>query len=466
MARSDRFKLKGWVISSVMILAGCANLAPDYQAPELSVPQQFSLSHNGLVAVTGGYQDSGWRRFFVDPQIQQLIDEALNNNRDIEMAALKVQQARAQYTVTNAPRYPQLNGASSAGYKGGLTADNGLGKTYDAGLDLSFELDFFGKLKNSSEVEKQNLFASEEAQREVQILLISSVSQSYFNQLRAQEQLGIAQQTRQNYQQAYGLVERLLVSGGSNVLALEQARGVIESTDADIAKRQGELAQATNALQLLLSYPPSRPLNTLADKGSFNPVKLPAHLSAEILRQRPDILQAEHQLKAANANIGVARAAFYPSINLTSGLSASSSELSRLFNAGSGLWSFIPKIELPIFNGSRNQGNLNLANILQQQAVVNYQQKIQTAFKQVADSLALRDSLAGQLIAQQRYLESLNIALQRARGLYASGAVSYIEVLDAERSMFITRQTIVDLQYAQKINEINLFTALGGGWKA
>ena len=194
------------------------------------------------------------------------------------------------------------------------------------------------------------------------------------------------------------------------------------------------------------------------------PVKLPPHLSSAILLQRPDIMEAEYQLKAADANIGAARATFFPSISLTSGLSTGSTELSSLFSAGSGMWNVIPKIEIPIFNAGRNKANLKLAEIRQQQSVVNYEQKIQAAFKQVADALALRDSLNQQLAAQQRYLDSLNITLQRARGLYTSGAVSYIEVLDAERSLFSTQQNILDLIYARQVNEINLFTALGGGW--
>ena len=256
------------------------------------------------------------------------------------------------------------------------------------------------------------------------------------------------------------------MTGSTNVLALEQARGVIESTRADIAQREGELAQANHTLQQLLgNY--STPLSaSVSSAESVHPLPLPANLSSTILLQRPDIMEAEHQLRAADANIGVARAAFFPSITLTSGVSSSSATLSSLFNAGSGMWNFVPKIDLPIFNAGRNEANLALANVKQRQAVVNYEQKIQAAFKAVADTLSLRDSIQEQLVAQQRYLASLQITLQRARALYASGAVSYIEVLDAERSLFATRQTILDLIYSQQVNEINLFSALGGGWKA
>ncbi|AUO65377.1 MULTISPECIES: Cu(I)/Ag(I) efflux RND transporter outer membrane protein [Citrobacter] len=455
--------IKLLTLSMALLLAGCS-LAPDYQRPALPVPQQFSLSQNQLVTSPTGYQDSGWRQFFVDPQVKALIDEALRNNRDLRMATLKVQEARAQYRVTDADRYPQLNAESSGNWSGKLKGDTRSTREYEAGLNLSVDLDFFGRLKNMSEADRQNFFASEEARRAVHILLVSNVAQSWFNQRLASAQLQVAQETLSNYERAYALVEKQLVTGSTNVLALEQARGVIESTRSDIAKRQGELAQATNALQLLLGSYGKLPDDTRQDVGDINGVTLPPSLSSQILLQRPDIMEAEHALMAANANIGAARAAFFPSITLTSGISGSSSDLSSLFSASSGMWNFIPKVELPIFNAGRNQANLDLAEIRQQQSVVNYEQKIQNAFKEVADALALRQSLTDQIRGQQRYLTSLQITLQRARALYRNGAVSYIEVLDAERSLFATQQTLLDLNYARQVNEITLYTALGGGW--
>lgn len=450
-------------LSAVLILAGCS-LAPDYQRPALPVPQQFSLSQNQLVATPPGYQDRGWQQFFADAQVKALIGEALRNNRDLRMATLKVQEARAQYRVTDADRYPQLNAESSGSWSRKFEGEANSTREYEAGLNLSFDLDFFGRLKNMSEADRQNFFASEEARRAVHILLVSNVAQSYFNQRLAWAQLQIAEETLQNYTRSYALVEKQLVTGSTNVLALEQARGVIESTRSDIAKRQGELAQANNALQLLLGTYGRLPDDSIQSAGDINRVTLPPSLSSQILLQRPDIMEAEHTLMAANANIGAARAAFFPSVTLTSGISGSSSDLSSLFNPTNGMWNFIPKVELPIFNAGRNQANLDLAEIRQQQSVVNYEQKIQNAFKEVADALALRQSLEGQINGQQRYLASLQITLQRARALYQNGAVSYIEVLDAERSLFATRQTLLDLNYAQQVNEIALYTALGGGW--
>ncbi|MHA1019441.1 efflux transporter outer membrane subunit [Enterobacter mori] len=458
------FTLKRLSISTIFLLAGCVSLAPEYQRPAAPVPQQFSLSRNGLMPAAQNYQHSGWRNFFADPQVTRLIAEALSNNRDLRMAALKVEEARAQFNVTDADRYPQLNASSGITYSGGLKSDKPTSQEYDAGLELSYELDFFGKLRNMSEADRQNFFASEEARRAVHILLVSSVSQSYFSQQLAYKQLRIARETLKNYQQSYAFVEQQLVTGSTNVLALEQARGQIESTRAEIAKREGELAQANNALQLVLGTYRALPAENGASDSALTPVKLPPNLSSDILLQRPDIMEAEYQLKAADANIGAARAAFFPSISLTSGLSTSSTALSSLFTPASGMWNFIPKIDIPIFNAGRNNANLKLAEIRQQQSVVNYEQKIQAAFKDVADALALRDSINNQIDAQQRYLDSLQITLQRARGLYASGAVSYIEVLDAERSLFATQQTLLDLINSRQVNEINLYTALGGGW--
>lgn len=450
-------------LSTALWLAGCS-LAPEYQRPALPVPQQFSLGQNQLVASPGGYQDSGWRQFFVDPQVKTFISEALANSRDLRMATLKVQEVRAQYRLTDADRYPQLNAQGSGSWSGRLKGDTATPRAYDAALNLSFDIDFFGRLKNMSEADRQTFFASEEARRMVHILLVSNVAQSYFSQRLAAAQIQVAEETLRNYQRAYALVEKQLLTGSANVLALEQARGVIESTRSDIAKRRGELAQANNALQLLLGSYTALPDERARSTGDIQSVLLPPSLSSQILLQRPDIMAAEHNLLAANASIGAARAAFFPSISLTSGISASSSDLTNLFNASGSMWNFIPKVELPIFNAGRNQANLDLAEIRQQQSVVNYEQTIQNAFKEVADALALRQSLAEQISGQQRYLASLQITLQRAHALYRHGAVSYIDVLDAQRSLFSSQQTLLDLNYARQVNEIKLYAALGGGW--
>lgn len=338
------FKLKLLTLITLFVLAGCTSLAPEYQRPGRPVPQQFSLSQNALVPITTDYQNTGWRVFFAAPQAQELIDEALRNNRDLKMAALKVQEARAQYQVTDADRYPQLNASSAVTYSGGFNNESATSQKYTLGTELGFELDFFGRLKNMSEADRQNFLASQEAQRAVHILLVSNVSQSYFNQRLAYDQLQIARETLKNNEQSYIFIERQLLTGSTTLLALEQARGMIESTRAEIAKREGELAQANNALQLVVGKYRIQLDDKHDTEKEINPLILPLNLSSDILLQRPDIMEAEHQLKAANANIGAARAAFFPSISLTGSLSGSSTELSDLFNAASGMWNFIPKV--------------------------------------------------------------------------------------------------------------------------
>ncbi|WP_159566371.1 Cu(I)/Ag(I) efflux RND transporter outer membrane protein [Budvicia diplopodorum] len=456
-------KLKNVALITLLALAGCTSLAPGYQRPDMPVPNSFSASRNALVESTG-MEDTGWRSFFLSPQLKQVIALSLTHNQDLRTASLKVAEAAAQYSLIDAERYPQLNGSSNATYSGGFDSQSTTTHQYSVGMALSFELDFFGRLKNMSEAEQQRFFASQQAQRAVHILVVSNVAQSYMNRSRTEAQLNIANQALLNYQRSYRFIEQRTRVGNSTLLALEQARGQIETARSDIAKRRGELSQANNALQLVVGQYslPAEPVTSAAQPVSM--VTLPANLSSDILLQRPDIVEAERLLMAGNANIGAARAAFFPSISLTGSATGSSTDLSSLFDSASGLWNFIPKISIPIFDGGKNRANLSLAEIRQQMSVVTYEQKIQNAFKQVADALSLRDSIAQRIEAQRRYLNSLQTTLRRANVLYDNGAISYLEILDTERTLFSARQTLTDLKYDQQINEINLFTALGGGW--
>lgn len=456
-------KSKFIVLSTVFILGGCVSLEPRYQRPDLPAPQQFSLSSNMLVVQTTT-PDAGWRSFFIDPQLKQVITTALANNRDLQTAILRVEEAAQQYRITDADRYHKINGSTAINYSGGFTSESSTTQQYNFGVGLGYELDLFGKLKNMSEAERQSFMASQQAQRAASILVVTQVAKNYLSHVRLNQQLVIAEESLKNYQQSFQFIALRSSQGQSTLLAFEQARGLVETTTGDIAKRQGDLAQSGNALQLLTGrYDLPSIAITDIDRYQLG-VKIPEHLSSQILLQRPDIVEAEHQLIAANANIGVARAAFFPSISLTGDLSSSSSDLTDLFRAASGAWGFIPKIELPIFNAGKNKANLSLAEIRKEISVVNYEQKIQLAFKEVADALALRASLQQQIMAQQRYLDSLQITAQRANILYISGNSSYLEVLDAQRSLFTAQQEIIELKYNFQINEVDLFAALGGGW--
>ncbi|STD29416.1 Cation efflux system protein CusC precursor [Edwardsiella tarda] len=464
-AISVMVKIKQLGVSMVLALTGCVSLAPEYQRPPSPVAARFSSSQAASVEAPSHYQDHGWRQFFHETQVQRLIEQALRNNRDLRQAVLNVRLARTQLALQQAERYPQLDASAQANYRDPF-AGGASSREYQLGGALGFELDLFGRLQSMSEQERQNFLASQQAQRAVQILVVANVAQAYFTQQLAYAQLRIAEETLQNYRQSYSLIEQQVRAGSNNLLALEQARGQIESTQATLARREGELAQANHAIQRLVGVYGDLPGDQEGLARGVEPLALPVPLPSTILLQRPDIMEAEHLLQAADANIGAARAAFFPSISLSGGVNSSGSDLAGLFSAAGGMWSFVPKVTLPIFNGGRNRANLQLAELRQQQSIVNYENKIQAAFKEVDDALSTRDSLADQLMAQQRYLDALQATLQRARGLYAHGALSYLEVLDAERALFTTRQTLLDLRYAQQANEITLFAALGGGWQA
>ncbi|AOV96899.1 hypothetical protein A9798_07970 [Edwardsiella hoshinae] len=458
-------KIQQISVSLVLVLTGCVSLAPEYRRPASPVSAHFSAPPSASAAAPATYQEQGWRHFFHDAQLKQLIDEALRNNRDLQQAVINVGLARTQLALQEAARYPQLDATSQANYRAPLQGGASR-REYQLGGALGFELDLFGRLQSMSERERHNLLASQQAQRALHILLVANVAQAYFTQQLAYAQLRIAQETLQNYRQSYSLIEQQVRVGSNNLLALAQARGQIDSTQAALARREGELAQANHAIQRLVGVYGRAPGDQRGLLSPLGPVALPLPLPSTILLQRPDIMEAEHLLQAADANIGAARAAFFPAISLSGGLNGSGSDLAGLFSAAGGVWSFVPQVTLPIFNAGRNRANLQLAELRQQQAIVNYENKIQAAFKEVDDALSTRQSLAEQLAAQQRYLAALEATLQRARGLYAHGALSYIEVLDAERALFTTQQTLLDLRYAQQANEITLFAALGGGWQA
>ncbi|WP_395755716.1 Cu(I)/Ag(I) efflux RND transporter outer membrane protein [Edwardsiella ictaluri] len=458
-------KIKQLSVSMVLTLTGCVSLAPEYQRPALPVGAQFSSAAAAGDTASTYDRDQGWRQFFRDAQARSLIDEALRNNRDLQQAVLNVRLARAQLALQQADRYPQLDATSQANYRAPLQG-GASNREYQLGGALGFDLDLFGRLQSMSAREQQNFLASQQAQRAVHILLVSNVAQAYFTQQLAYAQRRIAQETLQNYRQSYSLIEQQVRAGSNNLLALEQARGQLDTTQATLARREGEVAQANHAIQRLVGVYGGTPRDLRGLESPVGPVALPVPLPSTILLQRPDIMEAEHLLQAADADIGAARAAFFPSISLSGGLNSSGSDLAGLFSAAGGMWSFVPKVTLPIFNGGRNRANLQLAELRQQQSVVNYENKIQAAFKEVDDALSARRSLADQLTAQQRYLDAIQAALVRARGLYAHGALSYLEVLDAERALFTTQQTLLDLRYSQQANEITLFAALGGGWQA
>jgi Cu(I)/Ag(I) efflux system outer membrane protein len=323
--------------------------------------------------------------------------------------------------------------------------------------------DLFGRLKSLSEAYLQLYQASEEAAKAARILLVAQAAQSSLNERLAAELLHLAERTLKSRQASLAFIERRVQSGQSSLLDLEQARGATESAKAEVAARKNELTRAENALKLLLGSFEQQTLPPPTALEDMRFAELPKGLPSSILLERPDIMEAEHRLQAANADIGAARAAFFPSVSLTGSLGAVSSDLSLLFSGATSAWSFLPKIGLPVFSGGRDLAGLDLAEIRKESAVIRYEQRIQTAFREVADALQTRAALADRAAAQKRYLQSQQLVLRLATTNYVNGAVSYLTVLDAQRSVFDAERALLGILRDRLVNDIELYAALGGG---
>jgi Cu(I)/Ag(I) efflux system outer membrane protein len=327
----------------------------------------------------------------------------------------------------------------------------------------SFELDLFGRLKNMSEAALQSYLATEEAEKTIRISLVSQVGQSYLDERLATELLSLAERTLATRRATHAFIESRVQSGQSSLLDLEQARSMVEVVSAEVADRRQEVLRAGNALSLLLgsfehlNLPPATPLmeQRFAD--------LPQGIASSVLLKRPDVMEAEHMLRAADADIGAARAAFFPSISLTGRLGYMSEDLSYLFAGPSSFWSFLPRINLPVFSGGANRANLDLAELRKERSILQYEQAIQNAFREAADTLKSKALLADRLAAQKRYLASQHLVLELAMTNYINGASTYLVVLDAQRGVFEAEQTLLSIRRAQLGNEISLYSALGGG---
>jgi multidrug efflux system outer membrane protein len=456
-------------VGMAWMLGGCS-LIPEYQRPAAPVPVQYpqggvySLAQAGAVAVK-----PDWQQLFHDPALQQLIGAALANNRDLRVAALNVQAFQAQYRIQRADLFPAIS-ASGAGKRqkvpGALT---GTGKSaitsnYSATLGLSaYELDLFGRVRSLSEQAMLTYLGTEEARRSAQLSLVANVANAYLTWRADQELLTLAQQTLAANDHSWQLTRRSKTAGKASALDVVQARTAVESTRASVARYERQVAQDVNNLALLVGGPvdenlPSRPL---ADDLV---ARVPAGLPSDLLQRRPDILQAEYQLQAANANIGAARAAFFPSVTLTANAGSTSKELSGLFKGGAGTWTFQPQINLPIFNAGSLRASLDYAKLQKDITVAQYEKSIQTAFQEVADGLAARQTFNDQLDAQRDFVAANQAYYDLAQHRYRSGVDSNLTFLDAQRSLFSSQQALIVDRLAQLVAEVNLYTALGGAW--
>ena len=446
-----------------MTLAGCT-MIPPYERPIAPIAPAYPLAPAAQMPAGAPASDIEWQSYFGDERLKRLIDIALKNNRDLRIAALNIEQARAQYQIRRADQFPTVGiGASGSRQPIGGTMIS----TYMAGVSVTaYELDFFGRVRSLSAAALAEYLGTEEARKNVQIALIASVANTYLSLLADDELIAVTRRTLLTREESFNLTKLKFDVGAASELDYRQAESLLEGARATLPLQIRQRAADENTLVLLLGQPLPADLPPglgLASQNLIN--ELPVGVPSEVLARRPDVRQAEQQLIAANANIGAARAAFFPKITLTGSAGSASSELSGLFKSGSSAWSFFPQLLLPIFDAGRNQANLDVANVSRDIAVAQYEKAIQTAFREVSDALAGSATFGEQVRAQEAQVNAEAVRYRLADLRYRNGAASYLDVLDAQRSLFITQLALVQAQAALVQNQVTLYKALGGGWK-
>ncbi|PCM49585.1 multidrug transporter [Pseudomonas fluorescens] len=457
------------LLSLAVLLTGCS-LIPEYQRPASPSAAQYPQGAVYPAPTPAAARTEDWRTLFNDPALQQLIESALVNNRDLRVAALNVEAFQAQYRIQRADLLPAVSANASESRQRmppSVTRSKAMiNSTYAVNLGVSaYELDFFGRVRSLSEQALQTWLATEQARRSAELSLVANVANAYLTWRADQELLELTRQTLAADEQSLRLTTRNREAGKSSALEQAQAQTSVDSSRASLARYKRQVAQDLNSLTLLVGaqVPEQLPAQPLANDLVQ---QLPAGLPSDLLQRRPDILQAEYKLKAANANIGAARAAFFPSVSLTASAGTSSRDLSGLFGAGSGAWTFQPQINLPIFNAGSLRASLDYSKLQKDVAVAEYEKSIQTAFQEVADGLAARSTYQQQLQAQRDLVQATQDYYNLAQHRYQNGVDSSLTFLDAQRSLFSSQQGLITDRLAQLVAEVNLYTALGGGWRA
>lgn len=449
------------------LLAGCSFI-PKYDRPAAPVPQSFALAGNDQPAAAKAAADIDWKDYFTDPRLQRLIDAALDNNRDLRVAMLNVEQARAQFQIQRSNQFPTVNAIASGTRQPSIVNGN-YGNQFQVGLGISaWEIDFFGRIGALKEQALAQYLATDEARKSAQISLVAAVASGWLTLLADEELLDISRRTLETRQESVKLTRLRLEHGVSSELDNRQAESLAQAARATYAQQQRQRLLDENALALLLGQPlpddirTSLPSSRLVNAAPMQP--LPAGLPSDLLVRRPDIRQAEQLLIGANANIGAARAAFFPRIALTASVGTVSNELSGLFKSGSWAFSLAPQLALPIFDAGRNQAGLESARAGREIAVAQYEKSIQAAFREVSDALAGQATLQEQIDAQraQTLADSKRLELSDLR--YRNGVASYLDLLDAQRSLYATEQALVLTQLQQLQNQVTLYKVLGGGF--
>ncbi len=461
-------------LGGVLFLAGCATMAPHYERPGAPVPSAWpsgpAYKEGAGKPAEKPVADIPWQDFFVDPQLRKVIALALENNRDLRVAALNIERSRALYQIQRSDLFPKVDANADGTFQRIAENFSGTGlpeniHQYNVGLGVSsYELDLFGRVRSLKDQALEQYFATQEARRSVQISLVAEAAGNWLALAADRERLQLAKDTLASQQASYQLVKSRYESGVSSALDLHQAQTSVDTARVDIARYTTFVAQDENALNLVVgSTVPAEllPASLTETLTALKDVK--PGLPSDVLLRRPDILQAENLLKGANANIGAARAAFFPRITLVSSVGFGSDDLGNLFASGSFVWQFLPHISVPIFDAGANRANLQVAEADRNIAVAQYEKAIQTAFREVADALAQRGTIDDQLAAQKSLTDATGESYRLSQARYEKGVDSYLNVLDSQRSLYGAQQNLIGVRLSRLANLVTLYKVLGGG---
>ncbi len=479
--------------AALSLLAACT-MEPRYRQPQLPVPDQWPIPASTVAAApeeqagpadasaaapataaepatTLAVRDIGWRDFFVDPRLQSLIAAALINNRDLRVAVLNIEKARAQYRIQRGALFPSVDASGTwtrEKLPPALTYGSGsfTSNIFQAGVGISsYEVDLFGRVRSLTHAALQQYLAQEEARRSAQLSLIAEVANAYLTLASDRDLQHLAQQTLESQEHSYELSRKSHDAGTTSGLDLAQAQTTVEQARADAARYEGNVAQDIDSLTLLVGAPLDPAwLPEAFDAKTTGLQALPAGLPSDVLLRRPDVLEAEHAVRSANGNIGAARAAFFPTVSLTTNIGSASEQLSHLFQSGTGTWTFAPTVSVPIFHGGAIIGGLQVAKADQQIAIAQYEKAIQSSFREVADALALTSTLNRQRAAQEALVNATGRAYELSQQRYKAGRDSFLDVLVSQRSDYSAQQGLIAIRLAEQTNRVNLYGELGGGW--
>lgn len=458
------------ILAGVVTAAGCRTMAPEYERPEAPVPTSFA--HADASAAGPAAADIPWESFFADERLRAVVGQALEHNRDLRKAALNIERARALYRIQRSALFPTVNATGSAvrqripeglfgGAGGAFNAEQ-----YTANVGVSgYEVDVFGRLRSLNDSAIQTYLATEQARRAVQVALVAEVAQAYLTYGADLDRLALARETLAAQETSLRLTRQRFEGGIASALDTRQAETTVERARADVAQFTARAEQDRLALDLIVGAAVEPSLLPTDGAAPVTAVRdLPGGLSSAVLLQRPDILAAEHQLRATFANVGAARANFFPTISLTGSAGFASRALDGLFAGTAGAWSFVPQIVMPIFNAGRNRATLEVAQVDRQLAVAEYEQAIQRAFREVADALAVRATIDEQLSAREAVVASSEDGLRLADARFQGGVDNYLPVLDAQRALYQAQQDLIAVRLARHANSVSLYRSLGGGW--